>query len=141
MKRTLLYTIWGMLFLLCGVLGNFASPTGIVKAALVIISVIFFVPGILLLIEGISKQDKSLLLQIRWISGLSLGLTTAAILANILCVFASETVGNVLYRVLVFVSSPMICSQYWGLSLFLWACLLICTIPKFMPGQSPQGRK
>jgi hypothetical protein len=35
----------------------------------------------------------------------------------------------------------MMCSQYPVLSLFLWACLLFCTLPKFMPGQNPPGRK
>ena len=35
------------------------------------------------------------------------------------------TMGNVLFAVLIVVSSPMVCSGYWALSLFLWACLLI----------------
>ena len=30
-----------------------------------------------------------------------------------------------LFAVLIVVSSPMVCSGYWALSLFLWACLLI----------------
>ena len=33
--------------------------------------------------------------------------------------------GNFLYQVLIIVSSPMVCSRHWALSLFLWACLLI----------------
>ena len=35
------------------------------------------------------------------------------------------TMGNALFGVLIVVSSPMVCSGYWALSLFLWACLLM----------------
>ena len=30
-----------------------------------------------------------------------------------------------MFGVLIVVSSPMVCSGYWALSLFLWACLLM----------------
>ena len=53
---------------------------------------------------------------------------TAALLAlvlNVLSAMGTVTMGNVLFAVLIVVSSPMVCSGYWALSLFLWACLLI----------------
>jgi hypothetical protein len=34
-------------------------------------------------------------------------------------------VGNLLHILLIIVSAPMVCGQYWVLSLFLWACLMI----------------
>ena len=40
----------------------------------------------------------------------------------------SEALGNVLHYILVVVSSPMIASGHWALSLFLWACLLMVSL-------------
>jgi len=36
----------------------------------------------------------------------------------------------VLHIMLVIVSSPMVCSGNWALSLFLWACLLVASLRK-----------
>ena len=33
--------------------------------------------------------------------------------------------GNFLYGALTLLCSPLVCSQYWLLPMFLWACLLI----------------
>ena len=44
---------------------------------------------------------------------------------NILSVGASAAVGNMLYYLLIVVSSPMVCMRIQGISLFLWAVLLI----------------
>ena len=51
-------------------------------------------------------------------------LTAVVLILNFLSATGGEFVGNVLHYLLVIVSSPMICSGYWALSLFLWACLL-----------------
>ena len=95
-----------------------------------VMSIIFFIPGIVLLVDSLRKQDKPLLVQLRWISGLSLGLTVVMLIVNFLSVTASQTAGTVLYYLLGIVSVPMFCSQHYVLSLFLWACILICTLPK-----------
>ena len=47
------------------------------------------------------------------------------LIANFLSVLGSELLGNILYYVLVIVSTPMVCGQYWVISLFLWAYLMI----------------
>ena len=61
-----------------------------------------------------------------WVSViLSLGLTLLALVLNVLSAMGTVTMGNVLFAVLIVVSSPMVCSGYWALSLFLWACLLM----------------
>ena len=52
-------------------------------------------------------------------------LTLLALVLNVLSAMGTVTMGNVLFAVLIVVSSPMVCSGYWALSLFLWACLLI----------------
>ena len=48
-----------------------------------------------------------------------------ALVLNVLSAMGTVTMGNALFGVLIVVSSPMVCSGYWALSLFLWACLLI----------------
>ena len=61
------------------------------------------------------------------LSALSLGLTLILLVLNFLTALQSEFLGQVLHYTLVIVSSPMICSGHWAMSLFLWACLLIAS--------------
>lgn len=132
MKKTVLFFIWGFFYFLCAFISNIQSPTGSQAAALTALSVIFFVPPAILLWDAVKEKDKKMLFTLRLISILSLSLTLAALIANIASVGASETVGNVLYQVLIFASVPMVCSQHYVLSMFLWACLLFATIPGFV---------
>lgn len=130
MKKTILYCIWAFFYLLCGFISNIRITTDAQSAALTILSLIFFIPGGILLVDALRGGDKKTLKILRWISGLSLGLTLVTIIANIASVNATEAVGNVLHQVLIFVSVPMVCSQHYVLSLFLWACLLFATLPQ-----------
>lgn len=123
MKVKITYALWAVLFVICACLGFVANATGIGKILLILSSLIFFLPGALLLYWGQRKQ-------VRLISICSLGATLLLLLANILSVLASETVGNVLNTLLVIISSPMYCAQFKALSLFLWACLLMATFLK-----------
>lgn len=124
MKEKTLYILWGLLFILCAGLGFIPEPTGFGKAVLVILALLFFVPGTLLLVNAIRNENRKTVLRVRLISVCSLGLTLILLVANVLSVNASEVLGNILYWLLVVVSSPMICGRYWLLTLFLWGCLL-----------------
>ena len=124
MKEKILYCIWGCLFILCAGLGFIPNPTGVGKGILVLLSVLFFVPGGMILTDGIRAGDRKGVLRIRWICIASLALTLGILIANFCSVGASDAVGNTLYELLVIISAPMVCSQYWILSLFLWSCLL-----------------
>ena len=130
MKKAILYFIWGFLYFLCAFISNVQSPTGVQSVALTVLSLLFFVPPGVLLYDALKKEDKKTLFLLRLLSILSLSLTLGALIANIAVVGASETVGNVLYQVLIFVSVPMVCSQHYVLSMFLWAFLMIATIPR-----------
>ena len=123
MKIKLTYALWAVLFIICACLGFVTDAAGFGKALLTLSSLIFFIPGGLLLYWGQRKQ-------VRIISICSLSATLLLLVANFFSVLASEAVGNVLYFILVIVSSPMVCSQYWVLSMFLWACLLMTTFLK-----------
>ena len=121
MNQKAIYALWAVLFILCAAFGFIPEPEGLTAAALTLVSVVFFVPPALLLFRA-EKQD---VLLIRNLSALSLGLTVMLLILNFLTAFSSETLGRILHYVLTIVSSPMICSGNWALSLFLWACLLM----------------
>ena len=124
MKRKTIYALWAVLFILCAAFGFIPEPEGLTAAALTLVSVAFFVPPAMLLFRA-EKQD---VLLIRNLSALSLTLTLALLIGNFLTAFSSETLGAVFHYVLIVVSSPMICSGHWALSLFLWACLLVASL-------------
>lgn len=130
MKEKILYPIWGVLFLLCAGLGFIPNPTGFGKFLLIVCSVLFFVPGILILQESFRSGSKKNRIRVRVISICSLVLTVLVLIANVLSIAASEAVGNFVYGLLIVISTPMVCSQYWVLSLFLWSCLLVGSFMK-----------
>lgn len=128
MKEKILYLIWGCLYILCVGLGTVQEAQGLMKLSLTVIGVIFFVPGGILLYDALSSGNRKGVLRIRWISIASLTLTMAG-LAGFLASGASGSEGtvNLAYEILMLVSSPMACSQFWLLSIFLWGCLLSAT--------------
>ncbi len=124
MKRQKLYLCWGGCFALCAGLGCIPNPEGLLKAVMVLLSVLFFLPPTLLLVRGIREKNRSEVLLIRRIALLSLGVTLALLVANVLTARGAKAVGDFFYYLLVILSAPMVCGQYWVLSLFLWGCLL-----------------
>ena len=128
MKKPYLYALWGCLFIICAGLGFIPEPAGTSRVLLTLLSMVFFVPPALLLYRAAKEGDKPALQLVRNLSALSLGLTLLTLVLNVLSAMRSELLGNILYYVLIIVSSPMICSGYWVLSLFLWACLLMVSL-------------
>lgn len=128
MKKSTLYIIWAGLFIICAGLGFIPNPTGAGRVLLTLLSVAFFIPPAVLLYRADQEKDNNTLQLIRNFSALSLLLTMVLLIVNLLSAFRSEWLGNVVHAVLVMVSSPMVCSGYWALSLFLWACLLVVSL-------------
>jgi hypothetical protein len=126
MNKKILFALWGGFYVLCAALGFIPEPTGALRILLITFSVAFFLPPLLLIRTG----DKTLLRLIRNLALIWLLLTTALIIANFLSFNASLRLGNVLYALLVIISSPMICGQYWVLSLFGWSWLMFDCISK-----------
>ncbi len=128
MKKSILFVSWGCLFILCAALGFIPEPSEKLQTGLTVLSVIFFLPPAGLLYDGIQRKDLLQVRLIRNLSCLSLILTVILLVINFLTIFASQTLGTVVYYTLVIVSAPMIVSGYWVLSLFLWACLLVTSL-------------
>ena len=124
MKEKILYAIWASLYILCVGLGTVENAAGLGKALLIASAVIFFLPGGALLYHGLQTGNKKVLQRLRLVCLTSLVLTLILIVANLMSVSASAKTGKVLYDLLQLFSAPMLCGQYWALSLFLWACLL-----------------
>ena len=125
MDITSFYTVWAGMFILCAGLGFIPEPTGFLKFLLILLSVGFFaVPGWFL--TWLDKRGKKMHIAIvRNLAVASLSLTLVLILINFVSFMAPEAVGNLLHVLLIIVSAPMVCGQYWVLSLFGWACLMI----------------
>ena len=128
MKKSTLYMLWAGLFIICAVLGFIPDPAGAGRVILTLISLAFFFPPMALLYRAKAEKDAFTVQLIRNLSALSLALTAVLLVVNVASAFRSVLWGNIVHTVLVIVSSPMICSGYWALSLFLWACLLVISV-------------
>lgn len=131
MKKSSLMAVWGIFYIICAGLGFIPEPEGVVRIFLTVISVLFFVPPAILLYDAFSGRDRKTILLIRRLSALSLGVTLVLLIANFLAALTSEWLGTVLHVLLAICSAPMFCSNYWILSLFLWAVLLVSSMQKW----------
>ena len=125
MNKKSLFALWGGLFIVCAGLGFIRKES---QPLLTLLSVAFFLPPAVLIYQAGKEGDGHTLKLIRNLAGLSLGLTLVLLVANVACALGSEGLGVFLHLLLTVVSAPMVCSGYWVLSLFLWACLLMASI-------------
>ena len=116
---------WGILYVVCTIFGFINTQNGLLQAIFALFSLGFFLPGGILLYEAVEEKDRKTVRYIRRISIASLSLTVLTLIGNVLTLPAAEAVGDRMYGLLVVVSTPMISSQMWVISLFLWACLLM----------------
>lgn len=121
---------WAALYVICTIFGFINTNNGFLQAIFALFSIGFFVPGGILLYEAIREKDRKTVLFIRYLSIASLALTMLTWIGNVWALPASEAVGNRMYALLVLVSTPMVSSQLWVMSLFLWACLLMGSLFK-----------
>ena len=128
MNKKLLYLLWAGLFILCACCGFIPQAEGVLPVLCTIFSLLFFLPPGLLLWDSGKQRELHTLKLIRNLSVLSLTLTLVLLVLNFLTAMQSEFLGQVLHYTLVIVSSPMICSGHWAMSLFLWACLLTASV-------------
>lgn len=119
-KSTLLYA-WAGLYLVCALLSLISAPSEGLKVILIMLSLLFFVPPLLLRLQNDPKTNRLLF----FISLISLLLTFIALLASILSALGStETMGLIMHYVLLVVGVPGKALGSTAASLFLWACLL-----------------
>ena len=131
-KNIVLYGLWGCFYILCMVLGYTVTVpiTTAQQVGLTVISLSFFVPPTILLIDSYRQKDQKGLRALRIVSALSLGLTFFLLILNVLSAAWPEAAGEFLNQLLILVSVPMATCGNWLVSLFLWACLLFATFTK-----------
>ncbi len=127
MSNKTLFLIWGGLFILCAILGFIPPVYGLVSILLFLAAVAFFIPPWILFYRGKQKKDLSLLAVLRGISIASLVATLILLVLFFMTAGTNEAAGVFLYRILAVISAPMLCSQIWVGSLFVWACLFIAS--------------
>lgn len=130
MKQKTLYPVWGIVYILCCTLGFLPQRTTALNVVLTVISVLFFLPGVLILADSYKHKDHKGLVRLRLISLASLLLSLILLVASFISTQGSTALGDALHFLLGVVSVPMFCSSFWALSLFLWACLFIASFPK-----------
>lgn len=128
MKDRLLYYLWGGWFIVCALLGFIPQPEGFVRVLLVLAALLFFVPGGILLYRGIQTQNVGRLRLFRNLSMLWLGVALGLLVLNFLSVLAGEATGDALYGFMILLTSPMVCGQYWVLSMFCWAVIWMVSL-------------
>lgn len=130
MKKSTLLLIWGISYIICAGLGFIPEPQGAVRAMLFLVSLLFFLPPAVLLYHGKTQGDKDAVRLVRGLSAASLGLTLVGLCGNILAALGGNELGDIMHILLGLVSTPMFCSNFWAVPLFLWAVLLITSFKK-----------
>ena len=125
MNKKTVFLLWAGLFILCAILGFIQESAGMLRVLLLTAALIFFLPPAFLLYKSNQERDRHTILLIRNLSFCSLLATLVFMVLNILSALWPTMAGNILHTVLTIVSSPMMCSGNWFLSMFLWACLLM----------------
>ena len=136
-KKSYVYIAWGVVYAICVGLSYVAPESAFEKALLMLCGLIFFIPPAWLLWRAKRENCRKTLKVLRLISGGALISGTVLLALNMLSVFWGPRAGLVLYVLFTMFAAPMGCIQSWALSLFLWACVLMVTLPprKGRPGQ------
>ena len=129
MKKLYIYAVWGVLYGICVGLSFVTPENAFEKTLLVLTGLIFFLPPAYLLWRAKKENCRKTLLVLRLISIAVLVSSTVLLMLNFLSVYWSARTGLVLYVLLAMFSPPTACMQSWALALFLWACVLMITLP------------
>ena len=127
-KTKKMWLAWGAMYLLCTGLSFIPQPSTGLSGLLLLLSLGFFVPPVMLSVYGLKEKNRKLLKILRNVSLLSLSLTLLLIVLNFLTVEASAAWGTALYWLLILVSCPMVCAQVWVVGLFGWAVVLMASL-------------
>ena len=130
MKKTILYSIWLCMAILCIGLGTLEIQSLALQISLAAIGIVFFVPPAILVYDALESRDRKEVIRLRLISIASLVLTVVSLIAFVLTAAVGAEIADLLYDLLNIVSCPMLCCQQWLISLFLWGCLLSATFFK-----------
>ena len=132
LNKYILFALWIGMYILCAVLGFLPPQEGANQWLLVAFSLLFFLPPGLLVYKLWKEKDEKWLKLVRLIALIVVIATAVLLVINLLSIAlllvmpekAALAVGDVLYYLLILVSTPMVCGQYWGIGLVGWVALL-----------------
>lgn len=132
LRYRVLFLLWGVLFAVTAVLGLFfpgvENPWGL--AGLRCVSILFFLPPWMILLKAQRENNRRRILLIRYLALAWLVLALALVCASIMSVNYFPAMGNLLHILLTVICTPMVCSNFYALPMFLWATLLIGSFGK-----------
>ena len=123
MSNTVLYALWGGLYAVCAALGFITTPGPALRLLMIILSVALFLPPLALNHRAAKVKNRLTLELVRNLAFAWLALASLLLVCSFLTVFSAEWVGNLLHSLLTIVASPLVCSDNWALTIFLWACV------------------
>ena len=121
MSNTVLYALWAGLYALCAALGFIAEPGPTLRLLMIILSAVLFAPPLVLNYRAAKAGHRRTLELVRNLALGWLVVTSILLIVSFMTVFSPEWVGNLLHSLLTIVSSPLVCSDNWALSIFCWA--------------------
>lgn len=128
-KVGILYGIWAVMYVAAVLLSLLDNVQGGGLVLLNIYAFLFFIPGGILAYWAIREKCRIQLRVLRIISGVSLILTVVLLVVSFLCSQVSGWLALILNSLLILLSAPLMIAPFWAASLFLWACLLMVTLP------------
>lgn len=132
LRYNVLYSIWVALFGLTALLGllfpGVENNWGL--AGLRIVSILFFLPPWLILAKAKQEDNRRHIRLIRYLALAWLVLALVLVCASILSINYFPLMGDLLHFLLTVICTPMVCSNFYALPMFLWATLLIGSFGK-----------
>ena len=128
-KVGILYGIWAVMYVGAVLLSLLDNVQGSGLVLVNIFSFLFFIPGGILAFWAIRQKAAAQLRALRIISAVSLSLTVVLLVISFVCSQASGWMALILNSLLILLSAPLLIAPFWAASLFLWACLLMATLP------------
>ena len=137
-KVAIAYGVWIVFYIVAVLLSLLNEPNLWIR----ICSVLFFVPGMVLAFWAAKEKDRKQIKRLRIICITSLVLTTVMLVVSFLTVNAAPQTTRIINSIFIIVSEPLWISPSWVLSMFLWACILMITIPGMLfPGEKKPKKK
>ena len=141
MKNKPMFVIWILYYFTCVALACIPNPQGPLRGFILLVGLLFFVPGGILLARYCKAGHRKVLVFFRNLSLISLSLSVVMFLVNVLSTALSETAGDVCQALLILVSVPMSCCEdAWILSLFGWSIYLSVARFYLKNGSKPETK-
>ena len=124
MKTKRYWLCWLYLYVLCAVLSFLPEPEGFLWWLMLVIGLVFFVPGVVLVYQADVRDRLNVVKQVKKVSIIALVVDVFLICINIASSLLPAAWGLVFQWILNIFASPMGCGQNPALTMFGWAFIM-----------------